>query len=100
MQDPTGRNAIQKTFMFSDFAQAWGWMDRVAVLAEEMNHHPEWKNIYNMVEVTLSTHDCGGLSELVRAFLHIHFYGLVLLWLPSPVPRALTFSHCRTYIFH
>ena len=52
--------------MFQDFAQAWAWMGRVAVLAEEMNHHPEWKNIYNMVEVTLSTHDCGGLSELVR----------------------------------
>ena len=52
--------------MFQDFAQAWEWMGKVAVLAEDMNHHPEWKNIYNMVEVTLSTHDCGGLSELVR----------------------------------
>jgi len=41
-------------------------MNQVALLAEEMNHHPEWLNIYNMVEVTLSTHDCGGLSELVR----------------------------------
>lgn len=52
--------------MFQDFAQAWEWMGKVAVLAEEMNHHPEWRNIYSMVEVTLSTHDCGGLSELVR----------------------------------
>jgi len=64
-QDASGRNAIKKTFMFADFSQAWSWMSRVALLAEKMNHHPEWFNVYNVVEVTLSTHDCGGLSELV-----------------------------------
>jgi 4a-hydroxytetrahydrobiopterin dehydratase len=66
MKDPSGRNAITKTYQFTDFGQAWEWMKKVAVLAEEINHHPEWKNIYNIVEVTLSTHDCGGVSELVR----------------------------------
>jgi 4a-hydroxytetrahydrobiopterin dehydratase len=62
----TDRNALKKTFQFMDFAQAWSWMSQVAHLAEKMNHHPEWKNIYNTVEVTLTTHDCGGISELVR----------------------------------
>lgn len=57
------RDALTKTFHFVDFAQAWSFMSKVAALAEEMNHHPEWFNVYNRVEVTLTTHDCGGLSE-------------------------------------
>ena len=59
-----GRDAIQKTFSFKNFNQAFGWMSRVALLAERMNHHPEWFNVYSRVEVTLSTHDAGGLSAL------------------------------------
>ena len=59
-----GRDAISKSFKFRDFAQAWGWMTRMALVAEKMNHHPEWFNVYNRVEVTLSTHDVGGLSAL------------------------------------
>ncbi len=58
-----GRDAIQKSFQFKDFNQAWGFMSRVALAAEKMDHHPEWFNVYNRVEITLSTHDCGGLSE-------------------------------------
>jgi len=57
-----GRDAITKTFHFVDFRQAWEFMGKAAVLAEEMNHHPEWFNVYNRVEVTLTTHDCNGLS--------------------------------------
>ena len=57
------RDAIQKSFQFKDFNQAWGFMSRVALAAEKMDHHPEWFNVYNRVEITLSTHDCGGLSE-------------------------------------
>lgn len=59
-----GRDAITKTFRFKTFNAAFGWMTRVAMIAEKMNHHPEWFNVYNRVEVTLSTHDAGGLSEL------------------------------------
>ncbi len=59
-----GRDAISKTFAFSDFNEAFGWMTRVALVAEHMNHHPEWSNVYKTVEVTLSTHDVGGLSQL------------------------------------
>ena len=59
-----GRDAIQKTFQFKDFSEAWGFMSRVAMEAEKMNHHPEWFNVYNRVEVTLSTHDAGGLTSL------------------------------------
>jgi len=59
-----GRDAIQRTFNFKNFNQAWGFMSRAALLAEEMNHHPEWFNVYGRVEVTLSTHDAGGLSAL------------------------------------
>ncbi len=60
-----GRDAIAKTFQFKSFNQAWGFMSRVALKAERMNHHhPEWFNVYNKVEVTLATHDAGGLSEL------------------------------------
>lgn len=57
-----GRDAIKKEFKFSDFNEAWGFMTRTALKAESMNHHPEWFNVYNKVEVTLSTHDCQGLS--------------------------------------
>lgn len=58
------RDAIQKTFKFKDFIEAWGWMSRMAIEAEKMDHHPEWFNVYNRVEVTLTTHDVDGLSGL------------------------------------
>ena len=58
------RDAITKTFSFRDFNEAFGFMSRVALVAEKMNHHPEWFNVYRTVEVTLSTHDAGGLTEL------------------------------------
>ncbi len=58
-----GRDAIKKSFKFKDFAEAWGFMSRVALGAEKMDHHPEWCNVYNRVDITLSTHDCGGLSQ-------------------------------------
>jgi 4a-hydroxytetrahydrobiopterin dehydratase len=59
-----GRDAIAKTFEFRDFAEAFGWMASVATAAEKLDHHPEWFNVYRKVEVTLSTHDAGGLTEL------------------------------------
>ena len=59
-----GREAITKRFIFRDFSEAFGWMTRVALLAEKMDHHPEWSNVYKTVEVTLATHDAGGLTEL------------------------------------
>ena len=59
----TGRDAITKTFTFRDFNEAFGFMTRVALIAEKMDHHPEWSNVYKTVEVTLSTHDAGGLTE-------------------------------------
>jgi 4a-hydroxytetrahydrobiopterin dehydratase len=59
-----GRDAIARTFTFKNFNQAWGFMSRVALIAEKLDHHPEWFNVYGRVEVTLSTHDVGGLSEL------------------------------------
>ena len=58
----TGRDAIQKSFKFADFNEAWGFMIRVALAAEKADHHPEWSNVYNRVEIVLSTHDAGGLS--------------------------------------
>lgn len=61
--DENGRDAIKKTFQFQDFNQAFGFMTRVALKADKMDHHPEWFNVYNKVEVTLSTHDCSGLSQ-------------------------------------
>ncbi|KAG7229949.1 hypothetical protein INR49_009669 [Caranx melampygus] len=57
------RDAIYKEFVFKDFNQAFGFMSRVALQAEKMDHHPEWFNVYNKVQITLSTHDCGGLSQ-------------------------------------
>ncbi|MCG6884274.1 MAG: 4a-hydroxytetrahydrobiopterin dehydratase [Silicimonas sp.] len=59
-----GRDAIRKSFKFKSFAEAWGWMSRMAIEAEKMNHHPEWLNVYNRVEVVLTTHDAGGLTAL------------------------------------
>lgn len=59
-----GRDAITKQFRFADFNAAFGWMARVALMAEKLDHHPEWFNVYNRVEVTLATHDAGGVTEL------------------------------------
>jgi 4a-hydroxytetrahydrobiopterin dehydratase len=59
-----GRLAISKSFVFKSFSEAWGFMSRAALAAEKLNHHPEWFNVYNRVDVTLSTHDAGGLTEL------------------------------------
>ncbi|KLN60713.1 hypothetical protein WH96_09460 [Kiloniella spongiae] len=58
------RDAIRKVFTFKTFNQAWGFMSRVALVAEKMGHHPEWFNVYNKVDVVLTTHDCDGLSTL------------------------------------
>ena len=58
-----GRDAIAKTFVFKDFNEAFGFMTRVALAAEKMDHHPEWSNVYRKVEVVLSTHDAGGVTE-------------------------------------
>lgn len=58
-----GRDAITKSFKFADFNQAWGFMTRVALAADKADHHPEWSNVYNKVEIVLSTHDAGGVSD-------------------------------------
>ena len=58
-----GRDAITKTFQFKSFSQAWGFMSRVALYAEKADHHPEWTNVYGRVDVTLSTHTAGGVTE-------------------------------------
>lgn len=60
----TGRDSIQKTFKFKNFNRAFGWMAQVALRAEKLDHHPEWRNVYNTVEVTLVTHDVEGLTAL------------------------------------
>lgn len=59
-----GRDAIARTFVFANFVSAFQWMTGVAIWAEKWNHHPEWSNVYKTVEVVLTTHDAGGLSEL------------------------------------
>ncbi|WP_319774566.1 4a-hydroxytetrahydrobiopterin dehydratase [Breoghania sp.] len=59
---PDGRDAMTRTFRFADFNEAFGFMARVALVAEKHDHHPEWTNVYNKVEVTLSTHDAGGVT--------------------------------------
>jgi 4a-hydroxytetrahydrobiopterin dehydratase len=62
--EAAGRDAISKKFVFKDFNQAFGFMTRAALVAEKIDHHPEWLNVYKTVEVTLSTHDAGGVTEL------------------------------------
>ena len=57
-----GRDAITKSYQFKSFSQAWGWMSRVALAAEKLDHHPEWTNVYGRVAVTLSTHSAGGVT--------------------------------------
>ncbi len=61
-REAAGRDAITRMFQFRDFNQAFGFMTRVALLAEKLDHHPEWFNVYNRIEVTLSTHDAGGVT--------------------------------------
>jgi 4a-hydroxytetrahydrobiopterin dehydratase len=58
-----GRDAIRRKFTFKDFSEAFGFMARAALVAEKLDHHPEWFNVYNKVEVTLATHDAGGVTE-------------------------------------
>jgi 4a-hydroxytetrahydrobiopterin dehydratase len=58
-----GRDAIARTFTFKDFNEAFGFMSRAALVAEKSDHHPEWRNVYRTVEVVLSTHDAGGLTQ-------------------------------------
>src|SRR5271170_8424821 len=69
--DTPGREAIARTFVFKDFNEAFGFMSRVALVAEKSDHHPEWRNVYKTVEVTLATHDAGGVTardvELAKA---------------------------------
>ena len=60
----SGRDAIMKKFVFRNFSEAFGFMTRAALVAEKLDHHPEWFNVYKTVEVTLSTHDAGGLTAL------------------------------------
>ena len=58
-----GRDAIRKVYEFADFNAAWGFMSRVALKADQMDHHPEWFNVYNKVDITLATHDASGVTE-------------------------------------
>ncbi|TCT11701.1 pterin-4-alpha-carbinolamine dehydratase [Tepidamorphus gemmatus] len=62
-REAAGRDAIERTYRFKDFNEAFGFMARVALVAEKMDHHPEWRNVYRTVEVMLSTHDAGGVTE-------------------------------------
>src|SRR5438270_4510856 len=70
-KESSGREAIARTFTFKDFNEAFGFMSRVALVAEKRDHHPEWRNVYKTVEVVLSTHDAGGVTvrdiELAKA---------------------------------
>ncbi len=58
------RSAITKSFKFKNFSQCWAFMSRIALLAEKMNHHPEWFNVYSQLDIVLTTHDAGGVSPL------------------------------------
>ncbi|OOY04158.1 4a-hydroxytetrahydrobiopterin dehydratase [Thioclava sp. F28-4] len=59
-----GQDALIKRLLFKDFSAAWGFMSQAALCAEKMDHHPDWRNVYNKLEITLTTHDCGGVSVL------------------------------------
>lgn len=63
-QQDEGRSAISKSFVFANFVEAFGFMTKVALIAEKMDHHPEWSNVYKTVDVTLTTHSAGGITEL------------------------------------
>ena len=63
-READGRDALTKTFRFGGFAAAFAWMTRIALLAEALDHHPEWFNVYDRVEVALTTHDAAGVTEL------------------------------------
>jgi 4a-hydroxytetrahydrobiopterin dehydratase len=63
-KESAGREAIERTFTFKDFNEAFGFMSRVALVAEKNDHHPEWRNVYKTVEVVLATHDAGGVTRL------------------------------------
>ena len=63
-EEAEGRDAIRRAYRFGDFNAAFGFMSRVALMAEKLDHHPEWFNVYNRVEVVLATHDAGGVTEL------------------------------------
>ena len=65
------RDAIRKTYHFGSFVEAWGFMNQVALIAERMNHHPEWFNVSNRVEIILTTHEVGGLSDLDVKLAHL-----------------------------
>ena len=62
-KEVSGRDALQRSLKFADFNQAWAFMTQVALAAEKADHHPEWSNVYNRVEIVLSTHDAGGVSD-------------------------------------
>ncbi len=66
-----GRDAICRDFRFQDFAEAFAFMTRVALAAEKLNHHPEWRNVYNQLEIVLATHDVGGLTERDIRLAHL-----------------------------
>ena len=66
-----GRDALTKSFRFNDFNAAFGWMTRVALAAERLDHHPEWTNVYNRVDVVLTTHDADGVTALDLALARI-----------------------------
>ena len=63
-KEVSGRDAIERTFTFKDFNEAFGFMSRAALVAEKADHHPEWRNVYKTVEVVLATHDAGGVTKL------------------------------------
>ena len=63
-EKPTGKSAIEKTFRFKNFVEAFGFMTKVALLAEKLDHHPEWSNVYRTVAITLTTHDSKGVTAL------------------------------------
>lgn len=65
-----GRDAVHKTYVFRNFIEAFGFMTRAAIWAEKLNHHPEWSNVYKQVDITLTTHDIGGLSNLDLKLAH------------------------------